>query len=143
MGRQPSPEVARPGDVGGVLLGTLQIESIENMYGMDRSPKAVSAAPTRAVAPPKFQIEESVLGDGGARVALDDPVDHRIVQPAQVVALPVAAVLAERDERVEQALDVAVAHLAGEVGHRLAELAQGLQQPFALAGVAVQTAAIV
>jgi hypothetical protein len=35
------------------------------MCGIDRSPKAESAAATRAVAPPKFQIEESVLGDGG------------------------------------------------------------------------------
>ena len=75
--------------------GASQTESIDTMYGIDRSPKAESAAATRAVAPPKFQIEESVLGDGGLRVACDDQVDGRIVETAQVVALPVAAVLAE------------------------------------------------
>ena len=38
--------------------------------------------------------------------------------------------------RVEQLLDVAVGHLAGEVGDQLAQLAQRLEQPLALVGVA-------
>ena len=54
-------------------VGDSQTESIENMYAMERSPKAVSAAATRAVAPPKFQIDDSVLGDGGA--ALPSRID--------------------------------------------------------------------
>ena len=102
---------------------------------MERSPKAVSAAATRAVAPPKFQIEDSVLGDGGPRSprgsARSPPSLRR-----QVVALPVAAVLAERHEGVEELLDVAVVHLAGEVGDRFAELPQRLEQALALGGVA-------
>ena len=56
-----------------------QTESIENMYGIERSPKAVSVAPTRAVAPPKFQMDDSVLGDGGA--ALPSRIDSMAPSP--------------------------------------------------------------
>ena len=41
-----------------------QVESSDNMYGIDLSLNAVSAAPTRAVAPPKFQIDVTVFGEG-------------------------------------------------------------------------------
>ena len=35
---------------------------------MERAPNAVASAGTAAVAPPKFQIELKVLGEGGAAV---------------------------------------------------------------------------
>ena len=45
--------------------GSLHTESMDSIHGMERSPKVVSSAPTAAVAPPKFQIEDRALGDGG------------------------------------------------------------------------------
>ena len=77
-------------------------------------------APTRAVAPPKFQIDDSVLATAAARCPRRSASITASSSSAQVVALPVAAVLAERDERIEQPLDVAVGHLAREVGDELA-----------------------
>ena len=99
-GGQPIPEVARPGDVGGVVRRrSSQIESMETIQGIDRSPKRrVASAPTAAVAPPKFQIDDSVLGDGGWALPSTTSVDHLVRQAAQVVALPVAPVPAERDD---------------------------------------------
>ena len=96
--------------------GAVQIESIETMYGMDRSPKAVSRRGDAAVAPPKVQIDDSVFGDGGAALPSRIDVDRVVGQAAHVVALPVRPVLAERDDGVEQLLDLAVVHLPGEVG---------------------------
>ena len=42
-----------------------QTESTDTIQGIERSPNAVAPVSTAAVAPPKFQIEESVSGDGG------------------------------------------------------------------------------
>ena len=49
-----------------------QIESIEHIQGIERSPNAVASAGDAAVAPPKFQIEDSVFGDGGAALPAHD-----------------------------------------------------------------------
>ena len=116
--------------------GASQTESIDIMYGIERSPKAVSAAATRGRCATEVPDRRERVGRRRSRIALEDQVDRVIPEAAQIVALPVGTVLAERDERVEQLLDVAVAHLAGEVGDQIAELAQRLEQPLALVGVA-------
>ena len=46
--------------------GSVQTESIEYIQPIERSPSAVSAAGTAAVAPPKFQSELSVFGEGAS-----------------------------------------------------------------------------
>ena len=114
----------------------VQIESNDTMYGIDRSPKAVASASTAAVAPPKVQIDERVFGGRWRRIEVEQEVDQLVGQAGRVAALPVAAVLPERDDRVERLLHLAVGHLAGEVGHQLAQFAERLQQRLALVRVA-------
>ncbi len=48
--------------------GSVHIESIENIQGIERSPSAVASAGTAAVAPPKFQIELREFGEGAVAV---------------------------------------------------------------------------
>ena len=102
------PEVARPGDVGVVVRRRRSRSSRRTpctAWSGRRRPCRVGVA-RAAVAPPKFQIEDRVFGDGGCRVPLDDQVDELVGQAAQVVALPVAPVLAEGDDGVEELLDL-------------------------------------
>ena len=69
--------------------------------------------PERAPLPRRScQIDDSVFGEGGAAFDCDDRVDDRVGEPAQVVALPVATVLAERRLGVEELLQIAIVHLA-------------------------------
>ena len=83
------PEVARPCNVGLIVpRPRSRLQSIDSMYGIERSPNAVASAGTRAVAPPKFQIDDRVFGDGGFRFAAtissmarsESPLRYRLFQ---------------------------------------------------------------